>query len=48
VSRIGYLAREHWFDLLVAVLAIAGMLELAIGEPERRNHVWLFTVASLM
>jgi signal transduction histidine kinase len=32
VTRIGYLAREHWFDLLVAVLAIAGMLELVVGR----------------
>jgi signal transduction histidine kinase len=32
VTRIGYLAREHWFNLLVAVLAIAGMLELVVGR----------------
>ena len=28
VSRIRYVAREYWFELLIAFLAIAGMLEL--------------------
>jgi signal transduction histidine kinase len=32
VSRIGYVAREYWFELLIAVLAIAGMLELVVGR----------------
>jgi signal transduction histidine kinase len=32
VTRIGYLAREYWFELLIAVLAIAGMLELVVGR----------------
>ena len=32
VSRIGYVAREYWFELLVALLAIAGMLELVVGR----------------
>jgi signal transduction histidine kinase len=32
VSRIKYLAREYWFELLIAVLAIAAILELIIGR----------------
>jgi signal transduction histidine kinase len=32
VSRIGYVTREYWFELLIAVLAIAGMLELVVGR----------------
>ena len=32
VSRIRYVAREYWFELLIAFLAIAGMLELAVGR----------------
>ena len=32
MSRIRHLAREYWFELLIAVMAIAGMLELVIGR----------------
>jgi signal transduction histidine kinase len=32
VSRIRYIAREYWFELLIAVMAIAGMLELVVGR----------------
>jgi signal transduction histidine kinase len=32
VSRIRYVVREYWFELLIAVLAIAGMLELVVGR----------------
>jgi signal transduction histidine kinase len=32
VRRIRYVAREHWFELLISVLAIAGMLELVAGR----------------
>ena len=32
VSRIRYVAREYWFELLIAFLAIAGMLELVVGR----------------
>jgi signal transduction histidine kinase len=32
VNRIRHLARENWFELLIAVMAIAGMLELVIGR----------------
>jgi signal transduction histidine kinase len=32
VIRIRHLARENWFELLIAVMAVAGMLELVIGR----------------
>ena len=32
MSRIRYVAREYWFELLIALLAIAGMLELVVGR----------------
>jgi signal transduction histidine kinase len=32
VTRIRSTAREYWFELLIAVMAIAGMLELVIGR----------------
>ena len=32
MNRIRYVAREYWFELLIAVLAIAGMLELVVGR----------------
>jgi signal transduction histidine kinase len=32
VSRVRYLAREYWFELLIAFLAIAGMVELVVGR----------------
>jgi signal transduction histidine kinase len=32
VSPIRYVAREYWFELLIAFLAIAGMLELVVGR----------------
>ena len=32
MSRIRYVAREYWFELLIAVMAIAGMLELVVGR----------------
>jgi signal transduction histidine kinase len=32
VSRIRYIARECWFELLIALMAVAGMLELAVGR----------------
>src|SRR6516165_5937298 len=35
VSRFRYLARKYWFDLLVALLAIVGMLEVALGHGSR-------------
>ncbi len=32
VSRVRSVAREYWFELLIAFLAIAGMLELVVGR----------------
>ena len=32
MSRIQRLAGEYWFELLIAVMAIAGMLELVVGR----------------
>jgi signal transduction histidine kinase len=32
LSRIRYVTREYWFELLIAFLAIAGMLELVVGR----------------
>jgi signal transduction histidine kinase len=32
VNRIRYIAREYWFELLIAGLAVAGMLELVVGR----------------
>jgi len=32
VSRVGHLARTNWFDVLIALLAIIGMLEVVLGR----------------
>src|SRR3712207_4317259 len=32
MNRIRHVAREFWFELLIAVLAVAGMLELVVGR----------------
>ena len=32
MNRIQHTAREHWFEFLVALLAVAGMAELAVGR----------------
>jgi signal transduction histidine kinase len=32
VNRIRDLSREYWFELLIAVMAVAGMLELVVGR----------------
>ena len=32
MNRVGPLARDYWFELLIAVLGIAGMLELVVGR----------------
>lgn len=32
MHRIQHVAREYWFEVLIAVLAIAGMLELVVGR----------------
>jgi signal transduction histidine kinase len=49
VSRIRYVAREYWFELLIAVMAIAGMLELLIGydNPGAPSTSLWFTVPAI-
>ena len=32
MRRIEHVAREYWFELLIAVLAVGGMLELVVGR----------------
>ena len=32
MNRVQHVAREYWFELLIVVLAIAGMLELVVGR----------------
>jgi signal transduction histidine kinase len=43
VSHLRYLARKYWLDLLVALLAIVGMLEVVLGQGSRgapRTTLW--------
>ena len=42
MSRIGYVPRKYWFDLLIALLAISAMLELIIGRdsPSSARTLW--------
>jgi len=44
VSHLRYLARQYWFDLLVALLAIVAMLEVAFerGNPRGAPHTTLW------
>src|SRR6266511_2331850 len=35
MSRIRYIGRDYWFELLIAVMAIAGMLELPLFARRR-------------
>ena len=37
VSHLRYLARQYWFDLLVALLVIAAMVEVALGRGNPRG-----------
>ena len=32
MNRVGHLAREYWFEVLIAVLGLTGMLELVVGR----------------
>jgi signal transduction histidine kinase len=53
VTRIRYVAREYWFELLIAFLAIAGMLELVVGRdspgaPPTRLSIAIPTIAVLV
>jgi signal transduction histidine kinase len=49
VRRIQDLAREYWFELLIAVMAIAGMLELVVGRnsPGAPTTTLWFTVPAI-
>jgi signal transduction histidine kinase len=42
VSRISYVPRKYWFDLLIALLAIAAMLEVVVGRnsPGAPRSLW--------
>ena len=44
MSHLRYLARQYWFDLLVALLAIVAMLEVAFerGNPRGAPHTTLW------
>ena len=49
VSRIRRTAREYWFELLVAFLAIAGMVELVVGRnlPDAPTTTLWFTIPAI-
>src|SRR5437870_207940 len=42
MRRISYVPRKYWFDLLIAVLAIAAMLEVVVGRnsPGAPRTLW--------
>jgi signal transduction histidine kinase len=42
MSRIRYVPRKYWFDLLIALLAIAAMLEVVVGRdsPGAPSTLW--------
>jgi len=40
VSRIRYITRSYWFDLLIAALAIEAMLEVVVGRESARTSLW--------
>ena len=42
MSRIAYVPRKYWFDLLIALLAIAAMLEVVVGRnlPGAPKSLW--------
>ena len=50
MSRIRQLAREYWFELLVALLALVGWLEFAVrrDEPGAPTSSLLFAAAALV
>ena len=49
MSRVRYIAREYWFELLIAVLAVAGMLEVVVGRdyPGAPSTTLWFTVPAV-
>jgi signal transduction histidine kinase len=50
VSRLGPIARKYWFDLLIALLAAVGLLELAVrpGAPSSTMGFAIPTLAVLV
>jgi signal transduction histidine kinase len=38
--RVGDFTRKYWFDLLIAALALAAMLELIVGRQSARTTLW--------
>jgi signal transduction histidine kinase len=40
VTRVKQLARTYWFDLLIAALVIASMLQLVVGRESARTTLW--------
>ena len=40
VMRVRPFARKYWFDLLIAALALASMIELTIGRESALNPLW--------
>jgi signal transduction histidine kinase len=38
--RVRDFARKHWFDLLIAALAVAAMLEVIVGRDSARTTLW--------
>jgi signal transduction histidine kinase len=42
MSQIAYVPRKYWFDLLIALLAIAAMLEVVVGHdsPSAPRSLW--------
>ena len=49
VSRIRHVAREYWFELLIALMAIAAMVELVVGRdyPGAPSTTLWFTVPAV-
>src|ERR687898_391460 len=49
MTQARYVAREYWFELLIALMAIAGMLELVIGRdsPGAPSTTLWFTVPAV-
>ena len=40
MSRIGYVARKYWFELAIALLAIVGLIELAVRRDAPQTTLW--------
>ncbi len=40
VSRIRYVTRDYWFDLLIATLAVAAMIEVIVGHDVALTTLW--------